>query len=326
MIEVGVIGCGNVVAGTHLPLLAGMNGVRVKFLVDLIAPRDLARDFGGEAIAVGDNVSSLPGCDILLVATPVGVRAPYIEEYARRDTMIFTEKPFAVDVVQHRRFLTISDRMACNYVLLFLSWVRQLAYIVSSGVFGKLRTIILRQGGIVGATGKAKEHYQANVALSGGGILMERGCHTLSWLSYILRDYDFTIRDATIRWHGDLDVDVHAFLEATGENDVDVEYRISIIEGFGTGARFVFDNAVVTLDQMDKAAVLHVHGNGNDGPGLRVDPWRGYAVTGSQAFYLSWQRVLSLFRGELQVDAVAETSLATTRLIDGIYERAEASR
>ena len=82
----------------------------------------------------------------------------------------------------------------------------------------------------------------------------------------------------------------------------------------------------MTLDQMDNAAVLHVHGNGNDGPGLRVEPWRRYAVTGSQAFYLSWQRVLSLFRGELQIDAVVETSLATTRLSDGIYERAGAAR
>ena len=156
---------------------------------------------------------------------------------------------------------------------------------------------------------------------------MERGCHTLSWLTYILRDYDFTVRDATIRWHEDLDVDVHAFFEARGSNKVEIEYRISLIEEFETGARFVFDNAIVTLDHADKAALLQIHGGGGDDePGLRIEHWRHYAVTGSQAFYLNWQRVLSLYRGELQPDAVADMSLATTSLIDGIYKRAGASR
>ena len=136
MIEVGIIGCGNVGSGTHLPLLMGMNGVSVKFLADVKSPRDLARHVGAEAITIGDNVSSLPDCDIVLLATPVGVRMPYIEEFATRGTMIFTEKPFAVDVGQHRRYLMLSDRMSCNYQLIFLSWVRQLADVVSSGCAG----------------------------------------------------------------------------------------------------------------------------------------------------------------------------------------------
>ena len=44
-----------------------------------------------------DDISSLPACDIALLATPVGVREKYINEFSKRKIPLFTEKITALE-------------------------------------------------------------------------------------------------------------------------------------------------------------------------------------------------------------------------------------
>ena len=78
-IKVGVIGAGGISSGVHLPLLSCINNVSIEFIADTINPEILAKTYNTKAIRIND-ISSLPNCDAVLLAIPVGVKEKYIRE------------------------------------------------------------------------------------------------------------------------------------------------------------------------------------------------------------------------------------------------------
>jgi len=188
-LDIGVIGAGNITSMVHLPTLSMLDNARLKFIADIQNPRKLASHYKTEGIEIGDDLTLLPDCDVVLLATPVGARERYIREFAKRGTAIFSEKPFAPDLPSHKRYLELTDKVTCNYMRTCYSSVRQLKKIVSSNIFGQVKGAYISEGGIQGATGIEKDHYRTKVDSSGGGVLMETACHPLSQLTFILADH-----------------------------------------------------------------------------------------------------------------------------------------
>ena len=96
-LEVGIIGAGSITTTLHLPLLASMENIKLKYIADINEPEDLAKIYKINSYNV-ENLKKLPDCDIILIATPVGVRSDYIKEFSSRNIPIFTEKPFAINL------------------------------------------------------------------------------------------------------------------------------------------------------------------------------------------------------------------------------------
>lgn len=101
--SVGIIGAGFVSQTFHLPILDHLSDVSVAYIADIDETRalDLAAKYGTRGVVVNE-VSSLPPCDVVFLAIPVGFRDEYIQEFADRGTPIFAEKPFATDVSTQR--------------------------------------------------------------------------------------------------------------------------------------------------------------------------------------------------------------------------------
>ena len=318
-LHLGIVGCGSITQGIHLPIVANLAGVKLDFLADLEPPHRVARDFGAAAL-VSRDVTSLPDCDIVLLATPLGAREPYIEEFGKRGTVVFTEKPFARDTAQHRRFLERAALVSCNYMRTVYSSVRQMQEIVRSNLFGALQRVVLMEGGIAGATGKTRTHYQTDKALSGGGILIEKGSHGLSLLVHILSGYSWRVNSAEIQEQHDLDVDVRARLSAQMESTVDVEFDLSLIRPLRTEARFSFEHAEVSFDPIDPSSRLEVFQEAGHAT-LVFEADERWARSVPQAFYLKWKKVVELAKDRTSLDSRVETSLTTTRLVEEIYRK-----
>ena len=107
-LEIGIIGAGSISSTVHLPLLSCIENVSVKYIADTFDPKDLAHAYNIQSIKITD-ITSLPNCDIAVLAIPVGVRKKYIQEFSKRKTAIFTEKPFAIDPETHKSFLELSN-------------------------------------------------------------------------------------------------------------------------------------------------------------------------------------------------------------------------
>ena len=154
-LEIGIIGAGSISSTVHLPLLSCIENVSVKYIADTFDPKDLAKTYNTQSIKITD-ITSLPDCDIAVLAIPVGVRKKYIQEFSKRKTAIFTEKPFAIDPETHKSFLELSNRISCNYMRIYYNSTRQIKDIITSGIFGPIKKVSITEGGIIGKTGREK--------------------------------------------------------------------------------------------------------------------------------------------------------------------------
>ncbi len=317
-IKVGIIGAGSITSAVHLPLLTCMRGVEVGYVADIKDPTPLASLYGTTGVHIED-VSQLPSCDCVLLAIPVGSREPYIKEFGKRGTPVFSEKPFAADTKSHLKFLRMAKKTACNYMRVCYSSVGRLAAVVQSGVFGSLERIEITEGGIIGKTGKETGHYQTDPKLSGGGILAEKGCHSLSQLATLLEGYKFGVEEAGILFHGDLDVDVSASIKARkAKSSVDIDFRLSMIRPIRNRLSVRFPAAELHFDHTDPGSPVTVDA---DGTNFALQPEVSLAATTFQAFYLRWKHYLGLIEKGINFDSEKESFLEVTRMTESIYKK-----
>jgi predicted dehydrogenase len=317
-IEVGVIGAGGISSAVHLPLLSCMDNVSIKYIADIQDPSDLAKTYKTESVKI-DDVTTLPDCDIALLAIPVGVKDAYIQEFSKRKIPIFAEKPFAIDFETHKKFLKLSDKITCNYMKIYYNSIRQIKNLIFSGVLGNLRRVSITEGSIVGGTGRENNSYQSNPKLSGGGILMETGCHTISQLEYIFGD--ISLRSANVIWEDGFDVEAKIVFDVLEKNSISIDYNITMLKPVENIAEFFFDHSKVSFIDHPNA-VLSISSLNSD-KHFTLNRETRYAATYNQAYYLKWKSFLDKISKGDPINTELETSIQTTKMITNIYKKSE---
>lgn len=321
--DVGVVGAGTIASSTHLPVLANADRASLRFVADVDRGqvKPLARSYGIEGVTT-DDPADLPSCDVAVLATPVGVREPYVEEFGRRGTPVFAEKPFAPDLETHDAFVDAVETVSCNYLRLTFGATRTLRRIVQSGVFGDVERVELSEGGIVGATGRGQGDYQTDADLGRGGILMERGSHVFSQLVSVLDASTVDVVSSTITVDEGYDVDVTAEFEATvDDRSVPVTFDLTRIRPVAHEFRVVFENATAAVDIDSPDAEVIVSRDGTEVG--RISPDDRWASTFAQSASLRWRQFCSKLGPDDEYPEDVATGRDVTRLIETIYDEAE---
>lgn len=315
VIEVGIIGAGAITTTLHLPLLSVMDNIKLKYIADIFKPNEIAKLYNMDSHEIVD-VENLPDCDLLLLTTPVGVREEYIKEFSSRKIPIFSEKPFALDLKSHENYLKNNSRMSCNYMKIWYNSSKLFEYIISSNIFGILKKISIIEGGIIGKTNRGTDTYQSNTRLSGGGVIMESSCHTLSVLADVFDD--IIVKESSIVWQNDLDVEAKITFEATKKQTIPTEYLITLIKPVETKTLLFFENCIISFN--------HTIPNPNfiitdykKTTKLQIRNDLKFAMSSQQAYYLKWKGFLEKISAGEDIDARVETSIKTTELISNIY-------
>ena len=316
-LEIGIIGAGSISSTVHLPLLSCIENVSVKFIADTFDPKDLANAYNIQSIKITD-ITSLPNCDIAVLAIPVGVRKKYIQEFSKRKTPIFTEKPFATDPETHKSFLELSNRISCNYMRIYYNSTRQIKNIITSGIFGSIKKVSITEGGIIGKTGRGKYSYQANPKLSGGGLLMETGCHTLSQLDFLFDD--ISVRESKVIWQDDFDIDAQVVFDISGNNSFSIDYHITMIKPVETLTTFFFEHFEFNKRKIFSDYEFTIS-NYNSDKQFTLCQENKFAATFAQAYYLKWKSFLDQIRQGNTIDTKLETSFKTTQMISEIIQK-----
>lgn len=321
--DIGVVGAGKIASSTHLPVLANAERANLQYVADVDGDqvKSLARSYGIDAVVI-DDPGSLPECDIALLATPVGVRSGYIEEFVRRGTPVFSEKPFAPDTATHDEFVDTVNTVSCNYLRLCFGATRKLREVVANDVFGSVQRVELSEGGIVGATGRSQDTYQTDSSLSGGGVLVERGSHMVSQLVYVLDQAQIDIDDASITSDEGYDVDVNATLTAATETrEIPVDFNLSRIRALSNQLDVAFENATVSIPIDEPDGQLTVS---QDGETIcTVKPDERWAQTFAQSAYLRWRQFFSKLGPDSEYSETIATGREVTQLIEDLYNTAE---
>tara|TARA_B100000446_G_C10409251_1_gene290399 strand:+ start:23 stop:646 length:624 start_codon:yes stop_codon:yes gene_type:complete len=201
---------------------------------------------------------------------------------------------------------------------IYYNSTRQIKDIITSGIFGPIKKVSITEGGIIGKTGREKSSYQANPKLSGGGLLMETGCHTLSQLDFLFDN--IVVRESKVIWQDDFDIDAQAVFDISGNNSFSIDYHITMIKPVETLTTFFFEHFELSFNHLVPNPVFTIS-NHNSEEQFTLCQENRFAATFAQAYYLKWKSFLhQITQGDI-IDTKFETSFKTTQMISDIIQK-----
>lgn len=209
MLNVAIIGCGAVVEDLHVPpllKLARRGALRVTALVDSQPARieKLRREFPGarghgspaEAYAAGP-------VSLTLITSPPSLHVAHGLAAFAAMSHVFTEKPMVTTGADADRLTaaaTVAKRvLAVGLPRRYFPHVAEVAALVASGELGDELTFTYREGGPYLWPVASEAPFRR--AISGGGVLMDKGVHMLDTLDQlfgaaeVVRSADDSLRD-----------------------------------------------------------------------------------------------------------------------------------
>jgi len=328
--SVGVVGAGQIVRDIHLPVLAGMPGVRIAWIVDSVAERARAagRDFGIRAIDVPAAPDALPACDVAFLGIPAHARAAYFQTFAARGTAVLAEKPFSIGAADHRRFADLfpEHRLACGYMRRFYASTTLLRRCVIDRPFGAVRALRIAEGDRASKTG-LDATFLDRPSRDGGGVLWAIGCHLLDLAVHLTGASHFEVLESDVVFDGDTDREASAEISLSGGRDdgawsVPVRFCASWLGPQSNRVEVEFERAILAADLgPDSPVSADLRAGARLALALEGGP--PAARTSYQAFHLEWRDFLDGLERERPSRIAASTSLLTTRLVDALLgERA----
>ena len=188
-VRFGLVGCGAVTRGYHLPIFAGYDQVKITAFCDQNekAAR-LAQTESGQPAEVTTQVDALVGkIDAALVAVPPRFHAPVCLQLLNAGIDVLCEKPLAtslhegqqmVDAARaHQRILAVGLQMRFhpNNALL--------KEIIAAGWLGELKKVVAELGAPLDWEMSGPSYYSRET--TGGGVFFDMGVHLVDRVTWM---------------------------------------------------------------------------------------------------------------------------------------------
>ena len=194
MLSIGFAGAGLIAWAHAMGLQAMIQAGIIDAGVTAVYEIDGARSQGFAAFNAATAVASLAelveSCDAIWVCTPTAAHLDAVEEVARRGRALFCEKPLGTNLDQARQIAGITSRAAIpaqvGLVLRHAPVFRALRELVRSGELGDVMSVVLRDDQYFPVQGLYASTWRGDVAVAGGGCLVEHSIHDLDILRHCL--------------------------------------------------------------------------------------------------------------------------------------------
>lgn len=186
-LQVAVVGAGGI-AQTWGQAFAAASSVDLVAVADtrLDAAKALAEPAGAAAVPDMDTLLTVPGVDAVLICTPPATHPALAIAAAEAGRHVLCEKPLAVGIDEALSMLAASDK--AGVVLSMASkfrFVEDLVRARSLITGGSLGKPLLFNNAFVSRVDMAGR-WNADPALSGGGVLIDNGTHSVDIARYLL--------------------------------------------------------------------------------------------------------------------------------------------
>jgi predicted dehydrogenase len=186
-IAFGLIGAGGI-AQSYLQAFAGLKEAHIAAVADirLEAATSAAEALGCDAFASWEVLADRTALDAVLICTPPTTHAEIARHFLARRIAVLCEKPFAVDLATARELAKASEEndtlltMASKFR--YVQDVIRAKSILASGILGD---IILFEN-VFASRAKMSNRWNSDPAISGGGVLIDNGTHSVDIIRYFL--------------------------------------------------------------------------------------------------------------------------------------------
>ena len=195
-VRIGIIGCGAIAEGAHLPAVLSSPHVELTALSDLNTSRleDLRRRYRLGPIAFRDYREVVGRVDAVILALPNHLHAPVGVELLSRGIHVLCEKPLALTRHECEHLCQAARSavsiLAVGFVARFWPSTQLLKQLVASRFLGELQSFDYEFGSPGGWS--PLSGYNLARSTSGGGVLVVSGSHVLDQMIYLFGDVDVT--------------------------------------------------------------------------------------------------------------------------------------
>ncbi|NLB56072.1 MAG: Gfo/Idh/MocA family oxidoreductase [Lentisphaerae bacterium] len=191
-VKLGIIGCGAIGTGAHLPAAQKSKFIETIAVADIIEERANAAAEKFSVPQVYNSGSALlkeADVDAVVLALPVGDRSPLAFEALKLNKHVLLEKPVAANAREVKRMINLrGDKVvgvcSSRYALEEMSVAARKC--VESGVLGDLRIVRARElRSVSAAPNPNPPAWRQSMAKNGGGILVNWSCYELDLLMSI---------------------------------------------------------------------------------------------------------------------------------------------
>lgn len=322
LFKVGVVGAGHVVSANHLPALKAMPNVEVLWIADKDRNRasNVGKSYDVSVCDLSLGLRTFPKADLVLLAVPFGVRAPYYDALSEMGTAVYVEKPFAQTVNAHRKLCSAFEdsKLACGLNRRAWGIVQFCKKVLDKDLFGKVRRVRLGIGTVSGIA--AASSYMADAQVAGGGMLMETGPHGIDTILYCLDAKAVQLEDGRILVENGHDIHCEGVFAVTTSKGAKVPFEIEVSRLRNTINRveFQFDNCTVFFS-LFASPQLWVESKDGRLRSILSDRTNCYPFTWNQVLLEFWQTFMrGIEAGEVNYTSAVE-SILTTQAIEQLY-------
>jgi UDP-N-acetylglucosamine 3-dehydrogenase len=187
-IRLGIIGCGAIAEGAHLPAALALPNVELTVLSDTSAARlrQVQTDFGLDSIGFTDYRQTFGRVDAVVLALPNTLHAPVACEFLSRGIHVLCEKPLAPSAQECEAMCRAAAEsravLAVGYVTRFHPSTELTRELVRSGFLGALQSFEYEFGTAGGWA--TQSGYNLSRSSAGGGVLVVSGSHFIDRMLY----------------------------------------------------------------------------------------------------------------------------------------------
>jgi len=193
-IRLGIIGCGAIAEGAHLPAALSLPDVDLTVLSDTSEARlrQVQTEFGLGPIAFTDFHETFEKVDAVVLALPNTLHAPIACEYLCRGIHVLCEKPLASTSKECEEMCRTADEsraiLAVGYVTRFHPSTELTRELIQSGFLGVLQSFDYEFGTAGGWA--TQSGYNLSRSTAGGGVLVVSGSHFVDRMLYFFDSVD----------------------------------------------------------------------------------------------------------------------------------------
>lgn len=187
-IRLGIIGCGAIAEGAHLPAALALPDVELTALSDTSGPRlrQIQTDFGLGPIMYTDFRNTFSKVDAVILALPNTLHAPVGCEFLSRGIHVLCEKPLASTFNDCNSMCSAAEEsgatLAVGYVTRFHPSTELTRELMRSGLLGAIQSFDYEFGTAGGWA--TQSGYNLARATAGGGVLVVSGSHFVDRMLY----------------------------------------------------------------------------------------------------------------------------------------------